>query len=168
MDHAASFKEICAHFGAAMYYAQCLEHGIANALVLLDLLPRTAGRWTDEEYDGFYDRNFEKTLGNLVKHLKSVTSIPQELEVALEASRKKRAFLAHNFFRERNDAFFRREHAAIIAELEAMRAFFEQTDRQLDRFMQPLMHQHGFTELAMEQALAEYKRHIGAASGQSE
>ena len=35
-DH---YKTVYAHFGAAMYFAQCLEHGLVNALVYLDLIP---------------------------------------------------------------------------------------------------------------------------------
>ncbi|GLQ49901.1 hypothetical protein ACFFJT_00900 [Dyella flava] len=41
-----AFKRICARYGLAMYFVQVLEHGIANALVWIDLLkkPMGAGR----------------------------------------------------------------------------------------------------------------------------
>lgn len=46
-------KEIYANFGLAVYQAQCLEHGLVNALVLLDLIPnrrkltKSAEEWAD-------------------------------------------------------------------------------------------------------------------------
>ncbi|MBB2496998.1 hypothetical protein [Aquipseudomonas ullengensis] len=164
MDNGEAFKEICAHYGAAMYFAQVLEHGIANALIFVDLIPRTNGKWTPEEYDTYFERSFEKTLGNLIKHLKSVTDIPDTLIALLEDSKNKRAFLAHHFFRERTDALHRHEYDEIIQELESTRLFFEATDKELQNFVEPLMQRYGFTDEEMEKALAGYKEHIGATS----
>jgi hypothetical protein len=36
-DEGEHIKEVFAHFGLALYLAQCLEHGIVNALSQLDL-----------------------------------------------------------------------------------------------------------------------------------
>ena len=33
-------KTVYAHYGLALYLAQCLEHGLANALVYVNLIPR--------------------------------------------------------------------------------------------------------------------------------
>lgn len=38
------FKVVCAYYGSAMFFAQVLEHGIANALMVVDLIPRTNGK----------------------------------------------------------------------------------------------------------------------------
>tara|TARA_R110001583_G_C5419106_1_gene387649 strand:- start:39 stop:200 length:162 start_codon:yes stop_codon:yes gene_type:complete len=42
MDEGEHVKDVYAHFGLAMYLAQVLEHGIVNALVYTDLIPRRA------------------------------------------------------------------------------------------------------------------------------
>lgn len=160
LDREDGFKEICAHFGAAMYFAQVLEHGIANALLFLDLLPRTNGNWSPEQYDEFFDTNFEKTLGNLIKALKSVSSMPPELEAALLEAKQRRAFLAHHFFRERIDDVHLEEFEKLLAELEGHRAFFEATDKALDAFVQPVMKRHGIDEEWMEKALHDYKEQL--------
>lgn len=150
------FKEVCAYYGAAMYFAQCLEHGIANAMIFLDLIPRTEGKWTDEEYENYYAANFDKTLGNLIKALKSVSTLPADLEVKLIESRSKRAYLAHHFFREAMDMLAAGKYEEVIQTLENYRSFFEETDQSLDKFVMPVMIKSGFTEERMQQALKEY------------
>lgn len=39
-DEDEHVKEVYARFGLAVYFAQVLEHGLVNALVILFLLPR--------------------------------------------------------------------------------------------------------------------------------
>jgi len=49
-DEDEHVKEVYARFGLAVYYAQVLEHGLVNALVVLDLIPnrRHLARSRDE------------------------------------------------------------------------------------------------------------------------
>lgn len=49
MDDGEHIKEVYAYFGLAIYLAQVLEHGIVNALVCADLVPRRAGQVTSNE-----------------------------------------------------------------------------------------------------------------------
>lgn len=144
-----------------MYFAQVLEHAIANALLFLDLIPRTGGKWTPDEYDQFFDSHFDKTLGNLIRALKAVSFVPAELESALQEAKKRRSFLAHHFFRERIDAVHLDQYTKLIEELEGHRAFFELTDKALEEFIEPVMKRYGFTDERMEKALREYKEHLG-------
>jgi hypothetical protein len=57
-------KTVYAQFGLALYLAQVLEHGLANALMCAELLPRRAGKpvprkeW-EAEFDTFMDQKFE-------------------------------------------------------------------------------------------------------------
>jgi hypothetical protein len=159
LDKGEQFKEICAHYGAAMYFAQVLEHGIANALVFLDLIPQTRGKWTNEQYDKFLEISFAKTLGNLIRALKAVTSIPSELESSLQEAKNQRSFLAHHFFRERIEDIYQDQYK-IIQELEGYRALFESTDKQLQEFVSPIMKRFGFTEEYLERALNEYEQRL--------
>ena len=160
IDRGEQFKELCANYGAAMYFAQVLEHGIVNALVFLDLIPRTSAKYTQEEHDAFYDGQFAKTLGNLIRALESVSTVPPDLEVALLQSKDRRAYLAHHFFREAADDVYLGKVDELLAQLEADRAFFQATDTQLQEFVLPVMRRHGFTEEAMERAMHEYAQHL--------
>jgi len=63
-DKNEEVKEVYARFGLAVYCAQVLEHGLVNALVILDLIPsrhhlaRSRDEWS-AEVDAFMARNFE-------------------------------------------------------------------------------------------------------------
>jgi len=146
VDHGEQFKELCAYYGAAMYFAQVLEHGIANALMYLDLIPKTKARYTPAEHDSFFEGQFAKTLGNLIKSLRAVAELPADLEAALLQSKERRAYLAHHFFREATDDMHLGNYEKLVAQLEEHRAFFQDTDTKLQAFVKPVMVRYGFTE----------------------
>lgn len=60
-------KEVYARFGLAVYWAQLFEHGLVNALVILDLIPsrrhlaRSNQEW-EATVDAFMNRHFETTV----------------------------------------------------------------------------------------------------------
>src|SRR5690554_5485570 len=81
-------RDVYAHFGLAMYLAQCLEHGIANALVFADLIPKRAKHPSSREqwhgdFDAFMESKFQATLGRLVGQLREVASLDSQLEETL-------------------------------------------------------------------------------------
>jgi hypothetical protein len=61
-------KELYAHFGLAFYCSSVLEHGVANAIFVLELLEGRGGAKTREDWEALVDKHFEdsfaKTLGN--------------------------------------------------------------------------------------------------------
>lgn len=64
-------KEVYAHFGLAIYLAQCIEYGIVNAISLYDLILNRRQMFTDKtiwsnEVDVFFDEKFELTMGRLI------------------------------------------------------------------------------------------------------
>ena len=138
MDRGEGFKEVCAYFGAAMYFAQVLEHGIVNALLFLEFIPNQRGKWTDEEYERFWRQNFDKTLGNLINSMKPLCQLPSDLESSLQEARDRRSFLAHRFFREREQKVMQGCYEELIDELEEHRSFFESTDKVLEGFISPI------------------------------
>ena len=156
MDRGEGFKEVCAYFGAAMYFAQVLEHGIANALLFLDFFPNRRGKWTEEEYERFYDKNFDKTLGNLIKSLKRVSQLSSKLEPSLQEAKDRRSFLAHHFFRERERKIRQGLYGELIEELEEHRAFFNSTDRMLEEFIDPIRQKYGVTKEDIKKAVDDY------------
>ncbi|HET6804811.1 MAG TPA: hypothetical protein VFH59_05135 [Frateuria sp.] len=157
------FKRLCARYGLAMYFVQVLEHGIVNALVWLDLHKKTGGRWTPEQYDSYYDARFSETLGELTKRLAKHGPIPEELSVRLAEANRRRRLLAHHFFREAADDVELGRVDRLIDGLESDRQFFQDTDRMLDAFVEPVLAQHGFTRQVREQALHDYQQSIRSA-----
>lgn len=99
-------RDVYAHYGLAMYLAQIFEHGIVNALVILRLPEKE--KYTRQDIDEFMEGRFQKTLGALLKHLKSEIVLPPDLESVLTEALNRRNYLAHHYFRERAEKFVTR------------------------------------------------------------
>src|SRR5258707_9358823 len=103
-DEGEQIKEVYARFGLAVYFAQVLEHGIVNALLIVSLIPSrrhlvpSIEEWA-AEVDAFTGRHFEDTMGRLIKSLRSVTTLGVGLEVLLRDALGKRNWLVHDYFR---------------------------------------------------------------------
>ena len=74
-------REMYARFGAAVYAGQVLEHGIVNAMVVVQLLKRN--KFGSFDIDGFMDQQFKNTLGKLIRNLKEYLVLPSDLEQLL-------------------------------------------------------------------------------------
>jgi len=160
-DEGEHVKEVYARFGLAVYSAQVLEHGLVNALVILDLIPsrRHLARSHDEwgaEVDAFMDRHFDATMGRMIKNLREVTQVDADLEHLLREALSKRNWLAHDFFRERATEFVSpagREQ--MLREVDECRDFFKAADERLDAIVGPLRRNAGLTDELLER---EYRR----------
>jgi hypothetical protein len=155
-------KTVYAHFGLALYLAQVLEHGLANALMCAGLLPRRAGKpvprkqW-EVEFDAFMDQQFEQTLGRLIQSLRTATSVPTDLENILADALKTRNFLAHHFFRERAESFMSRDgREKMIQELERAQKLFEVADERLSAVAKPLREKYGLSDERLKPFEEEY------------
>jgi hypothetical protein len=164
-------RNVYAHFGTAVYFAQCLEHGLVNALVYLDLIPhhlrpvRSVDEW-QRCIDGFMDRQFENTLGQLIRRLGSVATVPADLTCKLTNALRLRNWLAHNYFRERATDWISREgRDRMLAELEECRTTFLEADRLLDATFKGVREKYGFTDERLQRAydemLSEARKEIG-------
>jgi hypothetical protein len=146
-------KELYAHFGLAYYCSSVLEHGIANALLILELLEGRGGAKTREEWealvDKHFDESFEKTLGKLKNHLarhQQRSPILSKVMPALDRCVGERNFLAHHFWREYATAWFTvRGRERMIQRLEQSRELFSNTDRELEAAVRPFAAQQGIT-----------------------
>ena len=146
-DEGDHIKEVFAHFGLALYLAQCLEHGIVNALLRLDL-PSAARirtgddppRTRDEAYeifDTYQAEQFEKTMGNLIKQLQTVAPLPDHVVTTIINSKKRRDLLAHRFFRERAAEFVTFDgRDAMLEELMRDQRLFEEADAALSAHLE--------------------------------
>ncbi|THD09312.1 hypothetical protein [Metallibacterium scheffleri] len=155
-------KTVYAHFGLTQYLAQVLEHGLANALMYAELLPRRAEKpvprkqW-EAEFDGFMSQQFEQTLGRLIRGLGKATSVPTDLEGLLTDALKKRNFLAHHFFRERAESFMSSNgRDKMIEELEHAQKLFETADERLTEVAKPLRERYGITDEKLKPSEHEY------------
>jgi hypothetical protein len=125
MDEDEQHKEVYAHFGLAIFMAQVLEHAIVNALVCCDLIPNRRGHALSQqewsvEVDRFMDGQFENTMGRLIKALKDAMVLPQDLVDHLDESLRRRNFLIHSYFRERDVVWLTEEgRLLMINELRA-------------------------------------------------
>jgi len=148
-DESEHIKEVYAHFGLAIYLAQCVEHTIVNGLFYTDLLPdvlhKVKGRepFTKQDweaaFDAFRDQRFRLTLGNMFKTFKKSLPVDQELEDKLIFIKQNRYFLAHQFFRVRAQEFISRVgRDKMIKELKQYQESFEEVDGQLSALIAQL------------------------------
>jgi len=162
-DEDEQVKEVYARFGLAIYNAQVLEHGLVNALVILDLVPsrrhlaRSPEEW-EAAVDGFMDRHFEETMGQLMRALRDVIAVPADLEDLLREALKRRNWLAHDFFRERAAEFMNPTGMhQMLREVDECRACFEATDNRLEEIVRPIRSKAGITDELLE---SEYQRMV--------
>lgn len=155
-------KTVYAHYGLALYLAQCLEHGLANALVYVNLIPRrgrsvrTVEEW-NAEFDSFMSRSFEQTLGRLIRDLRESTPVPSELEDKLTHTLRRRNWLTHHFFRERAEEFMSaRGRDSMLRELEEAQTLFQAADDLLDRTVRPIREKHRFSDDRLEKFYTDY------------
>ena len=142
-------KTVYARFGIALYFAQVLEHGLANALMFVEFLPRRAGepvsrqQW-EAEFDLFLNEQFRKPLGRLINGLRKTISVPAGLETLLVDALETRNFIAPHFFRERAEAFMSRSgRNRMIEELTSARQLFEAAEEKLDEVAAPFREMTG-------------------------
>jgi hypothetical protein len=162
MNEDLHHKEVYAYFGLAIYQAQVLEHGIVNALVYCDLIPNKAKTVKSKEewaalFDTFMDGHFEKTLGKMIRTLKTTFPITAELESTLAESLKLRNFLAHHYFKDRIHLFLSHEgREQMIGELSRAHEQFENTDSELEILIKPIREKHGFTDKVLKMAYDDF------------
>ena len=156
-------KEVYARFGLAFYYAQVLEHGIVNALVLLDLVPkrhhvaRTVAEW-EEMFDTFMSERFERTMGGLLRDLRAVAAVPDDLEALLRDALTRRNRLAHSFFRDHAERFMTESgRNRMIVEVDECRDIFVTADHRLEEIIQPIRLKAGITNEMIGDMLARMK-----------
>ena len=94
-----STRETFARFGLAAYQAQCVEKQLA-ILVATVHNPEFLSVETDTR-ERFFQVEFEKTLGQLVRTLGERVSIAPDLEERLRNALRLRNWLMHDYFWDR-------------------------------------------------------------------
>jgi hypothetical protein len=168
-DEGEHTKEVFAHFGLAYYLSGVFEAGITNGLLLLDFLAaqadqlRQGGRKNfdrgkfEREFDTFLDRQYAKTLGNLIKRIHELTGMDQSLKDAIAAAKVRRNYLAHHFFREHAEDFARRTgRDKMLEELAQAQAEFESVDQRISAYVRTATEKMGLKTDGMEAYVEQY------------
>jgi hypothetical protein len=167
MDEDEHHKEVYAYFGRAVYHAQVLENGLINALVTLDFMPSNVSHFTtktdwSDKYDAFFDQHAALTMGNLIRALRRVASIPDDLEAQLKIALEKRKFLVHHYFREKIMLFTtERGRDQMIEDFNQYTDVFISADRRLDSIIEPINVRYGLTpeklDVLLNELIAEHR-----------
>jgi hypothetical protein len=133
-------RDVYAHYGLALYLAQCLEHQLVNALVYGKHLPSVVGYAKargpltrsdfEHRFDLFADELFDETMGGLIARLKETRKLPDNFDIKeLMGARDMRNLLAHRYFRLRADDFISIVGLqGMLAELEEAQKLFSRVD----------------------------------------
>jgi hypothetical protein len=165
-EHEAEVKEVYARFGLALYFAQVLEHGIVNAMVIMSLIPEkrhlapSASEWA-ATVDQFMSQKFEKTMGGLIHDLQAHGATPAGLQGSLRDALRKRNWLAHHFFRERASDFMTRSgRSRMLAELDECRDLFHATDSLLEQAVRPVRLTAGLSDEMLADILEKMRAEL--------
>jgi len=153
-DVAHQIKEVYAQYGLTNYFAQVVEKGTVNALTLKQTA--TSRQPTTETWDRFFAKNARLTLGQLLRRFE--TTFPEEPAVtaALKVALPRRNHVAHTFFWDRAahfDSFAGRE--AMLADLEADRVMFQETNALVSDLVQRTFARGGMTQERFDVLVSE-------------
>lgn len=166
MDSVELRKDVYAHFGAAMYYAQCLEQSIIITLMFINYFPKAIKNYKSQElwesdFDQFMGNESSKTMGRLIAGLKAVDFPIENIEPELKEALQKRNFLAHHYFSARSIEITTDAGCVkMVQELIEIQSFFSSIELKINVVTDECSIKYGFTEeikkSVMQQMIAEH------------
>jgi hypothetical protein len=143
-DRSYQIRDVYAHFGAAMFYAQVLEQGIVNALTFAQVA--TAEQGTQELFDENFEANSVVTMGKLLRRLGPFLGEDVDLEAALGGALARRNHFAHRFWvvNDRNFMSFSGREL-MLAECMLAQEQFQDVDSRLDPVLERYLRSVGIT-----------------------
>lgn len=153
-DDAYQRREVFAHYGAAMFYAQVLEQGLVNALTFAQTA--TAPGSTQSTFDLNFDGNLGVTMGRLLRRIKPFLGDDTDLVEALTSALELRNRFAHTYWVEhdRNFFSFAGREAMMAESIEAQRTF-QAVDTRLNPVMARYLQSVGLTQEQLDTYIAE-------------
>ena len=146
---ADQIRQVYAKYGVAMYYAQVLEHGLANFIVA-----SRAGE-TGIDPQRLWDELFAMTMGQQMRQALMEAELSNTLIDRLKRALRIRNVLAHHYFRERAEQMLSvHGRISMLDELEDMRAELEATDNALEPITHRLLEAKGVSRAMLEAELA--------------
>ncbi len=157
----AQNREMFAHFGLAIYRTQCVEKQL-GILVATTFNPGFL-QATPEERDSFFDKEFRKTLGQLVTSLQAVVSGSHALEGRLLRALTLRNWLAHDYFWQRStDMLSWDGRERMIAELREAAEHLYSVDKELTAITEEWLVRKGLSREAIDAELDDLLSKSGA------
>ena len=116
-------KDVYAHFGLAMYHAQCLEQQLI--LILATKYGPGPTKLSNIEFENVLDTLSLRTLGHLVNEIGKLASLSEDEKGRLQKALTKRNWLAHRYFSDRSIDFLSESGREImVEELQEVSEFF--------------------------------------------
>jgi len=150
-------REVYAHFGLAIYLAQCVEQAIILNLIFFDLYPTAVSSnqdnktWSDR-FDKFEATEMKLTMGKLIKRLKNAGETTEAIELKLDEVVSNRNWLSHGYFNDRAlDFTFEDGRTKMISELEVIQTLFREVDKMISEVTMPVARRYGLTEEMLDQ-----------------
>lgn len=153
-------REVYAQYGLTMYFAQCLERGLA--ILLATAYGPGPRKITRMQYDILLNTLFKRTFGALVSNLRTVP-FPNHLEEQLQQALEKRNWLTHHYFWDRaGHLASQKGQEEMMLELKEMRELFSELDNELGRITNEWSSSHGVTNEVFQDALEKILKDAGA------
>ncbi len=92
-------KEVYAYFGLAVYFGQCLEQALINAISVIAASKEM--KRAGELFEKHQKEGLEATLGKLCSTIKGLAPLSTELQHELNEARDMRNYLCHNYWKEK-------------------------------------------------------------------
>jgi hypothetical protein len=136
-------KEVFTRFGIAYYESEVLHRGLCNIYTLATFdKPENATR---PRIDEKLTYAYSLTLGQVIKESKDL--FPTEIQEQLNLALSKRNFLAHHFWFKNNYLMFDEQGLLQLQkELIDFTDFFDELDKTISNFFQPIQHRFGITD----------------------
>ena len=152
-------KEIYAFAGLALYQANLVEASLINLGAVLKLEKVQA--ITRQLFDEIFQNLEAKTLGQLLKATRSLTTVSSEVDSVLSKTLEERNFLIHNFFREHaGDIINDKGRVLMIDRLRSMIGLFQQADNLVTPIYLSLWEKYGVDDSFIQHEFAEMEAEI--------
>lgn len=156
-------RETFAHFGLAMYRAQCVEKQLG--ILLASTLKPDFLRVTPEERDIYFDVEFGKTLGQLIKSLQTAVPVPQALERRLSRALVLRNWLSHEYFWQRSiQGLSSQGRVRMIDELKESGEFLFSVDEELTAISMAWLADQGVPQEVIDAEMEALRSESGVGS----
>jgi F0F1-type ATP synthase beta subunit len=151
-DEEQLIKDVYCHYGLASYVAQCFEQELIIFLSFFDIFE------LKKEHIANIDAVFAKyqkiTCGKLIGALHNLIDLDNETREIISKAHQKRNYLTHTFFYEKAVSFISEDgQIEMIDELMELRELFEQAEKRLHLYLEPLFHKYGITQDVLDNAL---------------
>lgn len=143
-------REVFAHYGLALYLAQCIEKGIC-ILLSGQYAPTSPEKMTRWRYEELLDGHMQLSFGQVMTKLKSVMELPPTFEENLKKAVENRNLLAHSYWWERAVDFATFEgRERMLLELSDFINEFERLNNIFDTIQKNWMETIGFPMQAID------------------